>query len=187
MTRLGLKIDQGIGAFIGEGGFEPWDPDDQLHPDSAPDLDFKYNDYLRSKGYQGKNPWHEYANSAEGPDHSILSGWYMQNARLPARVKEEHSETAYFTNRAMEFIDDCGNRPWCLHLSYMKPHWSYIAPTPYHNMYGDNAVIPANRTTEELENVHPVVAAFMNHDDSQAFKQESHRRHVVPTYMGLVK
>ena len=22
-------------------------------------------------------------------------------------------------------------RPWCLHLSYIKPHWPYIAPAPY--------------------------------------------------------
>ncbi|MGX9389445.1 sulfatase-like hydrolase/transferase [Nitrobacteraceae bacterium UC4446_H13] len=187
MARVGLNADQGIGEILKEGGFEPWDRDDQLHPDSSPDLDFKYNEYLRSHGYTGQNPWHEHANSAEGPDNTILSGWYMQNARLPARVKEEHSETAYFTNRAMDFINDCGDQPWCLHLSYMKPHWPYIAPAPYHNLYGDNAVIPANRTLEELENVHPVVAAFMNHDDSQAFKDESRRRHVVPTYMGLIK
>jgi len=39
MARLGLKNDQGIGAVIGEGRFEPWDRDDQLRPDSVPDLD----------------------------------------------------------------------------------------------------------------------------------------------------
>src|SRR5690606_41540077 len=78
------------------------------------------------------NRWHDYANSAEGPNGEVLSGWYMRNAHLPTRVKEEHSETAYFTNLAMEFITDAGDQPWCLHLSYMKPHWPYIAPAPYH-------------------------------------------------------
>lgn len=187
MARVGLDAKKGPGALITEGGFEPWDRDDQLHPDNGPDLDFKYNEYLRGHGYPGSNPWHEYANSAEGPNGTVLSGWYMRNARLPARVQEEHSETAYFTDRAMEFIADCGSEPWCLHLSYMKPHWPYIAPAPYHALYGDNSVVPANRTSEELEDVHPVVAAFMNHDDSQAFRDESHRRHVVPTYMGLIR
>lgn len=187
MQRLGLNASEGLGAVIGEGGFEPWDRDDQLHPDSSPDLQFRYNTFLRAHGYPGKNPWHDFANSAIGPDGTVVSGWYMRNARLPARVKEEHSETAYFTDRAMEFIDDCGDQPWCLHLSFMKPHWPYIAPAPYHSIYGDNDVLPANRTEGELKDVHPVVAAFMNHDDSVAFRDESQRRHVVPTYMGLIK
>ncbi len=47
----------------------------------------------------------------------------MRNAHLPARVAEEDSETAYMTNRAMEYIREAGARPWCLHLSYIKPHW----------------------------------------------------------------
>jgi hypothetical protein len=24
------------------------------------------------------------------------------------------------------------------HLSYIKPHWPYIVPAPYHDMYGPN-------------------------------------------------
>jgi arylsulfatase A-like enzyme len=187
MQRVGLNVSEGLGAVIGEGGFEPWDRDDQLHPDSSPDLEFRYNTFLRAQGYPGKNPWHDFANSGIAPDGTVASGWYMRNARLPARVKEEHSETAYFTDRAIEFIDDCGDQPWCLHLSFMKPHWPYIAPAPYHSIYGDNDVLPANRTEDELRDIHPVVAAFMNHDDSVAFRDEDQRRHVVPTYMGLIK
>ena len=68
-------------------------------------------------------PGHDFANSVEGPNGEVLSGWYMRNARLPARVAEEDSETAYMTNRAMEYIREAGARPWCLHLSYIKPHW----------------------------------------------------------------
>ena len=36
--------------------------------------------------------------------------------RTPTRVAEEDSETAYMTNRAMEYIREAGARPWCLHL-----------------------------------------------------------------------
>lgn len=186
MNRLGLTTETSLGEIVSEGGFEPWDRDDQLHPDNSPDLDFRYNQYLRSNGYPGKNPWHEFANSAEAPDGQIVSGWFMRNAHLPARVKEEHSETAYFTNRAIEFIDDCGEQPWCLHLSYMKPHWPYMAPAPYHTLYGDNHVLPANRDESELNAAHPVLRAFMEHDESQSFQDESQRRHVIPTYMGLI-
>jgi arylsulfatase A-like enzyme len=189
MARAGLSPnDGGVGALIAQGGFEPWDRDDQLHPDSEPDLDFRYNLFLKEQGYGGRNPWHEHANSALGPGGEMLSGWYMRNAHLPSRVREEHSETAYFTDRAMAFIDDAGEQPWCLHLSYMKPHWPYMAPAPYHDMYrGENDVLSANRTERELHEAHPVVRAFMNHDDSQSFRDEAHRRHVIPTYMGLIR
>ena len=187
MERLEIDQQGVIGRRLAEGGFEPWDRDDQLHPDSSPDLDFKYNLYLRARGYDSANPWHDYANAAEGPDGEILSGWMMRNARLPARVREEHSETAYFTNRAMAFIDDAGNQPWCLHLSYMKPHWPYIAPAPYHALYGDNHVLPPARDEVERETAHPVMRAFMEHDESHAFQDEAKRRHVIPTYMGLIR
>ena len=186
MQRLTIAPESELGKRLIEGSFEPWDRDDQLHPDNSPDLDFRYNEYLRSKGYVSRNPWHDFANSAEGENGDLLSGWYMRNAHLPARVREEDSETAYFTNRAMEFIKDAGSQPWCLHLSYMKPHWPYIAPAPYHSLYGDNQVVPANRSDSERNEAHPVFRAFMDHDESHSFQDEAKRRHVIPTYMGLV-
>lgn len=187
MRRVGLSLETEPGQTMSQGGFEPWARDDQLHPDQDADLDFAYNRYLREKGYVSRNPWHDFANAAEGADGEVLSGWYMRNAHLPARVREEDSETAYFTDRAIDFMRDAASEPWCLHLSYMKPHWPYIAPAPYHDLYGDNHVIPANRTNEEKVDVHPVVEAFMKHDDSLSFQDEAHRRHVIPTYMGLIK
>lgn len=186
MQRLGLTHGSKLEQFLSHGGFEPWENDYQLHPDSSPDLDFAYNRYLRSQGYNGRNPWHECANSAEGPNGESLSGWFMRNAHLPARVKEEHSEVAYLTERARQFIADAGDQSWCLHLSYMKPHWPYMAPSPYHRMYGEGDVLPANRRDAERANAHPVVRAFMEHDESQSFFDEAHRRHVIPTYMGLI-
>ena len=47
---------------------------------------------------------------------------------LPARVREEHSETAYMTDLALDWIRGQGETPWVLHLSYVKPHWPYMAP-----------------------------------------------------------
>ena len=69
------------------------------------------------------NPWHDFANSALGQDGKVLSGWQMRHARLPARVRDEDSETPYMTSRAIDFIDRAGDQPWCLHLSLIKPHW----------------------------------------------------------------
>ncbi|KZX98474.1 MULTISPECIES: sulfatase-like hydrolase/transferase [unclassified Sulfitobacter] len=187
MQRLEIPTESALGRRLSEGGFEPWERDDQIHPDTAPNLDFGYNRYLRAHGYDSHNPWHDFANSAEGPDGEVLSGWQMRNAHLPTRVPEEHSETAYFTNRAMAFIEDAGDQPWCLHLSYMKPHWPYMAPAPYHEMYGDNQVLPAVRDMAEKDGAHPVMRAFMDHDEADAFQDEAKRRHIIPTYMGLIR
>ena len=81
------------------------------------------------------DPWTDYVIAAVGADGGIVSGWNMRNARFPARVAEADSETAYTTDRAIDFIAERGDRPWVLHLSYVKPHWPYIAPAPYHARY----------------------------------------------------
>ncbi len=187
MARLGLDPKSPDGVLMSQCGFEPFERDDGLHTHTGFDPNLAYNVWLRERGYESENPWHDFANSAEGPDGEILSGWHLRNSKFPARVKEEHSETAYMTDRALEFIEQAGDQPWCAHLSYIKPHWPYRAPAPYHAMYGPNHVPPANRSEAELESPHPVVAAYMRHEESEAFQREEVRQTVIPAYMGLVK
>ena len=187
MARLGINTSSAIGKHIAQAGFEAFDRDDGLHPDQVLQQDQPYITYLRAQGYHSENPWHDFANSAEGPDGEVLSGWHMRNARLPARVKEEHSETPYMTDQAIKLIDDLGEQPWCIHLSYIKPHWPYMAPAPYHAMYDKSHIVSANRTVAERESPHPVVAAFMQHGESQCFAEEECRETVIPTYMGLTR
>lgn len=187
MQRLGITRDTIEGVFAAECGFEPYERDDGLWPDQVNPRDLAYNRYLREQGYNVDNPWHEFANAGRGSDGEVLSGWLMRNARKPAAVKEEHSETAYMTNRAIDFMTEAGSQPWCLHLSYIKPHWPYIAPAPYHDMYGPADVLPANRSEAERIDPHPVVAAFMQHEESENFAREEVRQAVIPAYMGLIR
>jgi arylsulfatase A-like enzyme len=111
----------------------------------------------------------------------------MRNAHLPARIAEEHSETAYMTDRAMAFIEEAGAQPWCMHLSYIKPHWPYIAPAPYHAMFGPGDMLPVNRDERERIDPHPVYRAYMHHIESESFSRDDVRRSVVPVYMGLIR
>jgi len=187
MARLGVEPNSELGVLLSECGFEPFERDDGLHPTESMSPNVAYNAYLREQGYDGENPWHDWANSAEGPNGEILSGWQMRHAPLPARVAEEHSETAYMTKRAMSFIEDAGDAPWCMHLSYIKPHWPYIAPAPYHDMYAGVQIPAANKTASERDAPHPVHAAFMAHEDSVAFSREEVRRAVIPAYLGLIR
>jgi arylsulfatase A-like enzyme len=87
----------------------------------------------------------------------------------------------------MEFIAEAGEAPWCLHLSYIKPHWPCVAPAPYHAMYGPEHVIPAQRSDAERHDPHPIYASFMRERVSRAFARDEVRETVIPTYMGLIK
>lgn len=186
MKRLGVDPQSDDGILASQCGFEPWERDDGLHPDAGTDPNLAYNQYLRSQGYDGDNPWHSFANSGIDEDGNIASGWYLRNAHLPARVDKSHSETAYMTDLAMEKITDLGETPWCLHLSYIKPHWPYMAPAPYHNMYTASDILPPNRSPDEKQHPHPVIEAFMQHEESQNFSDDAKRNHVIPAYMGLI-
>ncbi len=189
MARLGIDPDSEIGRRQSECGFDPFVRDDGLWA-RGPDGDYyphpsPYNAYLKSRGYDGENPWADYANAGLDGDN-IASGWMMQNADKPANIREQDSETPWLTGEAIRFIDQA-QAPWCAHVSYIKPHWPYIVPAPYHNMFGPNHVPAANRHPGERENPHPVYDAFMNNRIAAAFQRDEVRQKVIPTYMGLIK
>ena len=186
MKELGISVDSDLGVLLSECGFEPWERDDGLHPDQSLDPDLSYNRYLRENGYSGENLWHTVANTAEGLGGEVLSGWSMRNVQYPARVDKKHSETAFMTDRAMQVIEQLDDNPWCLHLSYIKPHWPYMAPDPYHALYSTEDIIPAIRSDRELLDRHPVVSAFGYHEESINFSRDECRKRVIPAYMGLI-
>jgi arylsulfatase A-like enzyme len=185
--RLGMDPTRGAGLLAMEGGFEPWERDDGIWPPGFKVEGNRYNDYLRSQGFQGDNPWHDYANSAEGEAGEVLSGWQMRWADRPSRVPAEHSETPYTTRRAIDFMAEQGDKPWVLHLSYIKPHWPYVAPAPYHAMYGPADMLPVVRCDVERDDPHPVMRGYQQTAPSLNFSRDEVRRTVIPTYMGLVK
>lgn len=111
----------------------------------------------------------------------------MENARKPAAITDEESETPYMTTRAIEFMDQAGEAPWCLHLSYIKPHWPYIAPPPYNDMYGPEHVIPVNRADAEWDDMHPVFETYASGKIGKSFARDEVRAEVIPSYMCLIK
>lgn len=189
MERLGLSPDSVIGARQAECGFDAWIRDDGLWA-QGPDgwYDEKrspYNEYLKSKGYPSENPWADFANAGLEGDR-IASGWMFRNADKPANIREEDSETPWLTDRTLDFIAE-KDGPWLAHVSYIKPHWPYIVPAPYHNMFGSNHVSAPKRHPAEREDAHPVYAAYQSNKIAQAFHKDKVRQKVIPAYMGLIK
>jgi len=187
MKRLGIAPDSRLGVIASECGFEPYERDDGLHPGPSRPRP-AYDEYLRRLGYEAENPWEHWANSG-GSAEDLQNGWLLAHADKPARIPEEHSETPYMTRRAMDFIGEAAadGRPWCLHLSYIKPHWPYIVPAPYHAMYGHNDLVPVVRDEAERADPHPVLRAFQDFRVSRNFSRDEVRSRVLPAYMGLIK
>lgn len=184
IRRLHVDADPAFAALLARGSFEEIDRYDGHH---APGSETGYADYLRAHGYQSDDPWSDFVIAGQAPDGSVASGWHMRNVHLPARVKEEHSETAYMTDQAMRFIQQKGDEPWALHLSYVKPHWPYMAPAPYHARYTPEQCLPVLRSEAELQNAHPVVTAYRQSEESQSFSQDDCIRIVRPAYQGLIE
>src|SRR5438105_4282358 len=183
LDRFGIEIESERGALLREGGFPVLDRYDGHTP---PGRDSGYADYLRANGYRGDDPWSDYVIAMED-GANIVSGWQMRNVHLPSRVREEHSETAYMTDRATEWIRAQRDRPWVLHLSYVKPHWPYVAPAPWHALYRDGDVGPIQHGAQDgTAYEHPVVRAYREHDECSSFARDDVARHVRPAYMGLV-
>lgn len=189
MERYGIDEGTVIGARLAECGFDVFERDDGLHPDSDYAPNPRYNDYLKSRGYTDENPWNTRSNAVV-PDNADETGlgWFLKYSNRPANVAEEDSETPYLTRRFMDFVNARpDDSPWLCHLSFIKPHWPYIVPAPYHDMYGPETWLPPVRSEQERRNPHPVFDAFMQARVSQSFAREEVRNTVMPAYMGLIK
>ena len=181
--RLGLDGTSELAHLLMRGGFTEIDRYDGHHP---PGKESGYPAYLRAQGYTGDDPWSDYVIAGLGPGGEIASGWNMRNVHLPARVAEPHSETAFMTDQALSFMRQQGERPWVLHLSYVKPHWPYMAPAPYHALYTPDQCLPVVRTQDERLGAHRVVDAYRQHEESVSFSRDECVRVVRPAYQGLI-
>ena len=183
LQRLQLDGASELGALLRHGGFDEIDRYDGHH---APGNESGYPAFLRANGYDSDDPWSDYVIAGIGPGGEVLSGWHMRNVHLPSRVREPHSETAYMTDQALAFMRHVGSQPWVLHLSYVKPHWPYMAPAPYHAMYTVDQCLPVVRSDRELRVAHPVLAAYRQQEECVSFHSDECLRTVRPVYQGLI-
>ena len=187
MEWLGLDPEAPETIYLAECGFEPAERDDGLHPETRRGrLTLPYNRFLQDHGYGGDNPWHTAANAVIDADGKHTSGWLLRASPFPSIVPDELSETAYMTDKAIDFIREAGDEQWCLHLSFIKPHWPYVVSEPYHQLVSPLDLPDPVRTEAELGS-HPVLDAFQRSRTGRAFSRDEARAAVYPAYLGLVK
>jgi arylsulfatase A-like enzyme len=180
----GYRLDEYERRLFDEGGFVPVERYDGHF---EPANDSPYRRYLLERGYDSERPWTDFVIGSRDAEGNHASGWLLRNSPLPALVRAEDSETAYLTGRAIDWIDAQGDAPWALHLSYIKPHWPFKAPAPYHDMFGVNDCPRPVRADHERERPHPVFGAYQRLEESESFAQDHVWQAIRPVYMGLVK
>ncbi len=119
--------------------------------------------------------------------------------RKPSRIPAELSDTAWFTDRGIDYIRGASNKPWFLHLGYWRPHPPFAAPAPYHDMF-DAADCPpplrAATVAEEAEQ-HPMLRFYLDNVARKSFFEngeglgadmdEAEVRQMRATYYGLIE
>ena len=116
-----------------------------------------------------------------------VSGWHMRNAHLPARVAEAHSETAYTTDVRSTYPragrPAMGAAPVLRQAALAVPR----ARARITRATRIDQCLPVEREGRELENAHPVLAAYRQHDECANFMRDEVWRTVRPAYQGLVQ
>jgi arylsulfatase A-like enzyme len=142
--------------------------------------------YLRRLGYDVPARGREGASQPRPgyPDAEARGPTYA-----PAVYKAEHSDTAFTTDIALDYIAARKDEPWCLHLVYLRPHPPFIAPEPYNTLYHPDAVPDFRRaaTVEEEGRQHPYLAWHLSRERKAAMMTEPHLRQLRATYYGLIR
>ncbi|MCC7049940.1 MAG: alkaline phosphatase family protein [Alphaproteobacteria bacterium] len=127
--------------------------------------------HLANKGYAF--PPEPDAAYAPVKDYARGPGWGPTFA--PARYKAEDSDTAFATDRAIDYMVH-EQKPWFMHLSLLRPHPPFVAAEPYNTMY-DPAAVPGFKglgSREEEAKQHPYMAYMMR--DFRDHKRDGHAR-----------
>lgn len=148
-----------------------------------------YFAWMTSKGYKlPENPEDVWRPRAGEPGAT----------REPGQMPGELSDTAWFTERALTYLNGASTRNWFLHLGYYRPHPPFVAPEPYNSMYNPADMAPPVRhaTVEEAAAMHPLHKFYIDTVNQRGFFQgagglgsamsEQEVRVMRATYFGLM-
>ena len=108
--------------------------------------------------------------------------WRPQGASIggataqPAVIPMELSDTAWFTERGLSYLQGRAGRPWFLHLGYYRPHPPFIASEPYNTMYKPEDMPKPVRAASPAEEArqNALLAYYVNHINQASFFQDGH-------------
>ncbi|MDG2122896.1 MAG: sulfatase-like hydrolase/transferase, partial [Verrucomicrobiales bacterium] len=114
------------------GYFGKWHLEGAFKPGWAPRRKFGFEDnrYMFNRGH-----WKKFEETAAGPRVAARKG---REASYGVDGAEEKSfATDWLCDRAMEFVDGVGEKPWCAMISLPDPHGPDTVRAPYDTMFAD--------------------------------------------------
>jgi arylsulfatase A-like enzyme len=143
----------------------------------------EYFAWLKTRGYAESLLSHAAIHQPDVPEDGV--GEHLPQ-HFPAKYQAEHSECAYVTDRAIDYVcdrADASDAPgWVLSLNYIKPHPPNICCAPYHDMYDPADMPPPARSEAELEPTHP----FLRGVGPDQLQNELHLREYRACYYGMI-
>jgi hypothetical protein len=116
----------------------------------------------------------------------------------PSRIPAHLSDTQWFTDRGLEYLQGAAHKPWFLHLGYWRPHPPFIAPEGYHDRYNPaECPAPVRAASAEAEGQqHPLLRFYLENTKRASFFQngkglasemsDEEVRQLRATYYGLM-
>jgi len=152
----------------------------------------EYFEWLGSKGYPQALLHHDAIHRPNVPQDG--PGEHLAQ-HFPAHYSAEHSECAYVTDRAIEYVRQRGadaspesedtesdGKGWVLSLNYIKPHPPNVCCEPYHDMYDPSSMPRAARDEAELDPQHP----FLQKLAPDQLQDDLHLREYRACYYGMI-
>ena len=92
----------------------------------------------------------------------------------PAVIPRELSDSAWFTERGLAYLQGRAGRPWFLHLGYYRPHPPFIASEPYNAMYRPEDMPRPIRAASPAEEArqNALLAYYVNNINQASFFQD---------------
>jgi arylsulfatase A-like enzyme len=144
----------------------------------------QWAEWLRPKGYE--IPDFTYALYTQKRDQPEFEDGGTEPA--PLRIPAEHHDTAFMVGELIDYLRDCGDAPWCAHLSLLRPHPPWVAPEPYNRLYPPDELpgfVRADSVEEEALQ-HPWLAFELSRQGSRAPDDERRLRRLKASYYGLM-
>lgn len=208
-TNLALEMNK-LGYRFTVAGYMDFPPDPRLHHKNDPILK-KYEGFgpgnhriLTHYSNETNAEWLQWVKE-QGFDFPSKSGVYDPRPDYPGTEKrgpsyapalypKELSDTAFLTEHGLRFIQEQGMQPWCLHLSYLRPHPPWVAPEPYNCLYEpDEKEFQSAASLEQEAQQHPFLNYFLKNNlksrdlSSACYPREDRSMHQLrATYYGLI-
>lgn len=94
------------------------------------------------------------------------------------------------TQWALEYLEEKAKRtddsPWALYVGLLYPHWPYLVPEKYFNMYyPDNIEMPIDFVVPVNDKLHPEIKEFQKAQDLTNLTEDDYRR-TIASYYGMI-